>query len=147
MNDYLNFLNSGAGLPRWRGGSVHARLRKDDIDLLLAGQDWKSVVGGTFTFYFLAAYNYALLKLSTRESAAYPGLSIIDLPANISDRRVLTDQENYLVEPFIALLDQAGMEGTQLIITGHAYEGLEGTHRVELNDVFEPTQDSDIETK
>ena len=136
MNSYLNALNAG-GEPRWRGERVSVRLRDRGFKLQVGSQDWKSEVGATYACYFLAAYNYALLRLSALPTAEYPGFAAIDLPPNISDFRGLTDQENYLVEPFISLLARPEMSGTQLIITGHAYQGLGGVNRIALAEVFD----------
>jgi rubrerythrin len=138
MNNYLNALNAGEGSRRWVAGQVGVRLRDRDANFTLGGGNWRREVGGTLTCFFLAAYNYALLRLSAIANAAYPGFSVIDLPPNLSDNRVLTDEENYLVEPFVRMLSQKQMAGTQLIITGHAYEGLEGVNRIQLSKVFAP---------
>lgn len=142
MNNYLNALNAGEGPRRWVAGQVGVRLRDRDASFTLGGGNWRREVGGTFTCFFLAAYNYALLRLSAVGNAAYPGFSVIDLPPNLSDNRVLTDEENYLVEPFVKMLAQKQMAGTQLIITGHAYEGLEGVNRIQLTRVFAPGPNS-----
>jgi hypothetical protein len=141
MNSYLNALNAGGDLPRWRGGRVDVRIRDRDVEFTLSGRDWRGEVGGTFTFLFLFAYHYALMQLSAAAGAAYPGLAIIDLPPNVSDNRVLTSQENYLAEPFVTLLSRPALADTQLILTGHAYAGLAGVHRVDLTDVFESVPD------
>ncbi|MDP9349933.1 MAG: hypothetical protein M3P51_00085 [Chloroflexota bacterium] len=137
MNDYLNALNAGGDSPRWQGGRAGVRIRERDTTFTLGGHNWRREVGGTFTCFFLAACNYALLRLSAVEGAAYPGFTIVDLPPNVSDNRLLTDEENYLVEPFVSLLSRQDLAGAQLIITGHAYQGLEGVHRVPLTEVFE----------
>jgi hypothetical protein len=141
MNSYLNALNTGGEVPRWRGGRVGVLIRDRDVRFTLSGRDWQGEVGGTFTLYFLAAYQYALLGLTAAAGAAYPGLAIIDLPPNVSDNRVLTTQENYLAEPFIELLSRPELAGAQLILTGHAYQGLDGAHRVELAEVYESIPD------
>jgi rubrerythrin len=141
MNNYLNALNAGEGSRRWVAGRVEVRLRDRDVNFMLGDGNWRREVGGTLTCFFLAAYNYSLLRLSAVPKAAYPGFAIIDLPPNLSDNRVLTGEENYLVEPFVKMLAQKQMTGSQLIITGHAYEGLQGVHRVPLTKVFEtPTR-------
>jgi hypothetical protein len=141
MNSYLNSLNSGGTALRWQGGRVGVLMRDRDVRFTLSGRDWQGEVGGTFTFFFLAAYQYSLLGLSATPGAAYPGLAIIDLPPNVSDKRVITSEENYLADPFVRLVDRSDLKGTQLILTGHAYHGLEGAHRVELNEVFESVPD------
>jgi hypothetical protein len=136
INSYLNSLNAGSGPPRWSAGRVDVEIREREVRFNLNGRDWKSEVGGTFTCFFLAAYQYALLQLSAVDAGAYPGLAIIDLPANVSDNRILDDAENYLVEPFIELCSGDALRGAQLIISGHAYAGLVGVHRVQLARVY-----------
>jgi len=66
-----------------------------------------------------------------------PGLAIIDLPPNVNDNRLLGDAENYLVEPFIDLCLGDALRGMQLIVSGQAYGGLEGVHRVQLAQVYD----------
>lgn len=141
MNSYLNALNAGGDVPRWRGGRVGVRIRDRDVEFTLSDRDWRGEVGGTFTFLFLFAYQYALLRLAATPGAAYPGLTLIDLPPNVSDNRVLTSQENYLAEPFVALLARATLADAQLILTGHAYAGMTGVHRIDLREVFESIPD------
>jgi hypothetical protein len=141
MNSYLNALNAGGGPPRWQGGRVGVRLRERRITLTLNGHEWKPEAGGTYTFFFLAAYQYALLGLTATPGAAYPGFAVIDLPPNVSDNRLLVNHENYLAEPFIDLLNHPDLQGTQLLLTGHAYAGLEGAHRITLSTVFQPEED------
>jgi rubrerythrin len=143
MNSYLNALNAGGDVPRWRGGRVDVRIRDRDVEFTLSGRDWRGEVGGTYTFLFLFAYQYALLQLSATPGAAYPGFAIIDLPPNVSDNRVLTTEENYLAEPFVALLGRPVLANAQLILTGHAYAGLAGVHRVDLGEVFESVPDDE----
>jgi hypothetical protein len=62
----------------------------------------------------------------------YPGLVIIDFPLELVDGASIADKENYLVEPFIELCARKGMEATQFIAAGRAFENLAGTHQIHL---------------
>jgi hypothetical protein len=46
------------------------------------------------------------------------------------------DKENFIVQPFIDLLARDAFKGAQAIITGAAFSGLEGAHRIELREVY-----------
>jgi hypothetical protein len=94
---------------------------------------WDRKLGGTLSLYFLLAYHYALLRLTIRPECHYPGLCLIDFPAELPD---IVDEENFLVIPFIELLGRDDMKDSQLIIAGTGFAGLEGVHRLELLHVW-----------
>ncbi len=94
---------------------------------------WDRKLGGTLSLYFLLAYQYALLRLTTMQNCHYPGLSLIDFPAELPD---IVDEENFLVVPFIELLNREEMKGSQLIIAGTGFVGLGPVHRLELLHVW-----------
>jgi predicted nucleic acid-binding Zn-ribbon protein len=94
---------------------------------------WDRKLGGTLSLYFLLAYHYALLRLTTRPECHYPGLCLIDFPAELPD---IVDEENFLVVPFIELLGRDDMKDSQLIIAGTGFAGLEGVRRLELLHVW-----------
>jgi hypothetical protein len=50
------------------------------------------------------------------------------------------DKENFVVEPFIELTGSEGMEGTQFIAAGSAFENLKGANRIELKKVWGETR-------
>jgi len=137
MNTYLNsikFKNPNS----WTQDEIGLRLKEKSF-VFTAGQNRASSLGATLTLYFLAAYNYALLSLSNNEKYHYPGLSILEFPANFADGSkdvIVRDHENFILEPFINLVNQADMQNTQVIAVGRAFEGLQNVHRVELNQVW-----------
>ena len=145
MNEYLNALNQ-AGVQRWAAGRVTAKLTDTALTLFINGNHWGEVVGATNTCYFLVAYNYALLAMTGDAGNLYPGLSVIDLPANMSDVKVMKDQENYLIEPFSRLLEQPRYKECQLIAVGHAYDNIPNANRIEFKNVFSApdTEEEDI---
>jgi hypothetical protein len=95
---------------------------------------WDRKLGGTLSLYFLLAYHYALLRLTAMPECRYPGLCLIDFPAELPD--AIVDEENFLVIPFIELLGREDMKGTQLIIAGTGFIGLDGVHRQLLHQVW-----------
>lgn len=107
----------------------------DDI-LLLWKRSEVEVVGATNTCYLLVACNYVLLAMTGDAGNLYPGLSVIDLPANMSDVKVMKDQENYLIEPFSRLLEQPRYKECQLVAVGHAYDNIPNANRIEFKNVF-----------
>jgi hypothetical protein len=135
MNTYLNALVA-LDKKLWTQEKITAKLREKDFVITVGGQDWSSQLGGTLILYFLLSYHYALLRLTKFEQCNYPGLAIIDLPATLEDGSTIRDKENFIVEPFINLLKQMEMEGTQFIITGAAFENLQGVNRIALKDIW-----------
>lgn len=135
MNTYLNALVA-LDKKLWTQEKIMVKLREKDIAVTVGGQDWSSQLGGTLILYFLLSYHYALLRLTKFEQSNYPGLAIIDLPATLEDGSTIRDKENFVVEPFIKLLKQKEMKGTQLIITGAAFENLEGVNRITLKNIW-----------
>jgi hypothetical protein len=81
------------------------------------------------------AYHYGLLTLSGVTGCHYPGLSVIDLPGEFSGEAI-EDKENFIVQPFIELLNQEQYNAAQLIMTGASFVGLEGAHIQRLTHVF-----------
>ena len=135
LNTYFNDLN-GVEPGRWPEGKVEVHLRKRDFAIELKRADWHGKLGATLTCFFLNAYHYALLSLSGLPGCNYPGLAIIDFPPTLADDRELTDEENYLVEPFLELLARLPVP-TQLIVAGRAFVDLQGAHRIQLTDVYQ----------
>jgi hypothetical protein len=82
------------------------------------------------------------MELTNVESCHYPGFAVLDFQAKLDDMTagIGKDQENFVVIPFIRLLSQEGMEITQLIVAGNAFEGLEGAHRVQLTRIWIETE-------
>lgn len=135
MNSYLNALVA-LDKKLWSQEKIVVRLKEKDFSITVGGQDWSSQLGGTLILYFLLSYHYTLLRLTRFEHSNYPGLAIIDLPATLEDGSTIRDKENFVVEPFISLLKQREMKGSQLIITGAAFENLDGVNRVNLKNVW-----------
>ena len=77
--------------------------------------------------------------MSRQENFHYPGLSILEFPASFSDGSTkvkVQDLENFILEPFINLVNAEDMQDTQIIAVGRAFENLEKVHRVELRKVW-----------
>jgi hypothetical protein len=134
MNDYLNSLN----LHRpgsWRHSGISVDLTKSGFNLKVGRRRWQSALGGTDSLYFLMAYHYGLLSLSNKLECHYPGLCIIDVPGEFSGEAI-ADKENFIVQPFIELMKQDGFAGVQLIMTGAAFENLDGAEFHKMTEVY-----------
>lgn len=135
FNTYFNSLNT-ADPTRWPEGAVAVRIRGRQFDVTLDGETWKPKLGATYACFFLNGYHYALLSLSGRDGFNYPGFAIVDFPPTLADGRELTDEENYLIEPYVDLLRRLQPVTTQLIVAGRAFVDLTGARRIELSDVW-----------
>ena len=127
----------------WNQGEIGLRLGEKDFMFTYGdGKNKISSLAATMMLYFLPAYNYGLLSLSNKEEFHYPGLSILEFPASITDgsnQIEIRNHENFMLQPFINLLMQEGMENTQVIAVGNAFEGLDNVHRVELKHIWRVT--------
>jgi hypothetical protein len=133
MNDYLNAVNS-IRPGTWKHSPIAVALSRSKLDIRVGSRRWQSALGGTDTLYFLVAYHFGLLTLSNKEGSHYPGLSVIDVPGELSGEAI-EDQENFIIQPFIDLMTRADYEGTQVIITGASFKGLENVNRLTLKSV------------
>jgi len=134
INDYLNAINKLKS-DVWRHDAVSINLSASGFTFRVGRRKWSAVLGGTDSLYFLMAYNYGLLSLSSNESCHYPGFSIIDVPGEFSGEEV-RDKENFIVQPFIDLLARKEYAGAQLIISGVSFSGLENVNRIRLDHVY-----------
>ena len=133
MNEYLNAINA-IRPDIWRHSAISISISRSRFEIRVGTRRWRSVLGGTDTLYFLMAYHYGLLSLSGKEGKHYPGISIIDIPGEFSGEAI-EDKENFIIQPFIELLNSVDYLGAQLIVTGASFAGLEGVNRITLADV------------
>ena len=133
MNEYIELVR--AQKPHiWKHRPITVSITQQSARFFVGSKRWDKVLGGTDSLYFLMAYQYGLLSLYQWEETRYPGLSIIDLPGEFVGEDV-RGLENFIVQPFIELLERDEMDGAQVIITGASFEGLKGVERVELTHV------------
>lgn len=134
MNAYLSKINSlRPGV--WRHSPIKIDVSRFRFTMRVGARRWHAALGGTDSLYFLMAYHYGLLTLTNKSGCHYPGLSIIDVPGEFSGEAV-EDKENFIVQPFVELLNRDEYKGTQLIITGASFTGLEGAHRLHQTHVY-----------
>ena len=131
MNTYVNAVNID-DISKWKTGRVSVNLKRDSFKMLMDNQAWTVKSGGTKNYVIQLAYHYALLSLCKEEEYDFPGLLIIDFPPHFAKADDLKGSENYLLKPFVELCSEEGMTGTQVIVAGRAFEGLEGAHTIEF---------------
>lgn len=134
MNDYFNEINT-IRPGSWKHSAVAITLTRSKLDIRVGQRRWQQALGGTDTLYFLMAYQFGLLALSDNAGAHYPGLSIIDVPGEFSGEEI-EDKENFILQPFIDLVGSKSYLGSQVIITGASFQGLEDVSRLVLDEVF-----------
>lgn len=134
MNAYLSAINSlHPGV--WMHGRISVTITRNSFAFRVGSRQWHKALGGTNTLYFLMAYHYGLLTLSAIPGCHYPGISIIDFPAEFSGEQI-ANIENFVVQPFVDLLATDTYQGAQAIITGPSFTGLAGAHRVNFSHVY-----------
>lgn len=133
MNAYLSAINKlKPGI--WPHHDVSLDITANTFRFKVGSRKWQAALGGTNSLYFLMAYHYGLLTLSAATGCHYPGFSILDMPAEFAGE-LIEDKENFIVQPFIELLDREEFADAQMIITGASFAELEGATRLQLTDV------------
>ena len=135
INDYLNAINRRQPGAWPHDNRIKVSLRERQFRITIGGSKWDTKLGGTLTLYFLLAYNYGLLRLTSRAQCHYPGLVILDFPPELEETSI-RDKENFVIEPFVDLVRRAGFEKTQVIAAGAVFENLQDANRIELNQVW-----------
>lgn len=134
MNDYLTALNQEQP-GTWRHQAVDINLSQSSVSFRVGNRRWDVSLGGTDSLYYLMAYHYGLMTLTAQANSHFPGFTMIDFPAEFAGTKI-GDAEDFVVQPFINLLEQDEFEGCQLILTGAAFSGLKGVNRIELREPY-----------
>ncbi|WP_369725613.1 hypothetical protein AB8Z38_13365 [Bradyrhizobium sp. LLZ17] len=133
MNEYLHAINRlKPGI--WPHNDISLDVSANSFRFKVGSKKWQAALGGTDSLYFLVAYHYGLLTLSAQAQCHYPGLAILDMPAEFAGE-LIEDKENFIVQPFIELLEREKFSRTQMIITGASFVRLEGAARRHLTEV------------
>ena len=135
MNTYLNAIKK-INPTSWTQGPIQFRISDKRFKFRVGGESWGSKLGGTLTLYFLIAYHYSLMCLSERPQFNYPGLLMLDFPAELEDASSVADKENFVLEPFVELLSRGPMNHCQVIAAGSSFENLEGANRIEFSRIW-----------
>ena len=135
MNSYLNSLNENhPGI--WNKGRLEVELRARSFNVTIRESSINTELGAASNAIALFAFHYALLQLSADPECHYPGLVILDFPLTLASGDDLKDAENYLMEPFVKLLQMPGFNSCQLIAAGRAFHGLAGVKQIELKNAY-----------
>lgn len=132
MADYLNALDSKSQ-KRWGGQRVSVTASDASVRFFVDSRSWASKLGANLTAYFLLAYQYAWVSLSSKEPFVSPGFIMLDFPANLSDFGI-SENENYLLTPFVRLLSGPNARPGQVIAAGRGFRGLEGANVIHLEE-------------
>jgi len=135
INSYLNLMHHKKPML-WSQKAVAVDFRKRDFRIFVGEGNWRSKLGGTATLIFLMAYHYGLMALSNESKYNYPGLLILDFPAELDDGSTVGDKENFVLEPFVDLLRRDDMVATQVIASGSSFENLKGANRIEFHHIW-----------
>jgi hypothetical protein len=134
MNDYLSRLRA-LKPDSWTQQEISFQLSQRDFRIRVGRSNCKTKLGGTLGLYFQMAYHYALMRLSPASESHYPGLLLVDFPAEMNGVSI-GDKENFVLQPFIELLTHQGMDNCQMIAAGSSFANLQGANRIELNTVW-----------
>lgn len=141
MHHFFNLLNDGMrrlGISnsfQWTQRRVSLDLRERSFSFRIGDRKWSSQIGATSIVHFLLGYHYALLSLSNRPWRHYPGLLIVDFLPELLDAKTIGDKANYLLDPFIDLVDKSPAT-LQVIIAGRSFEGIDAHNRIQMTHVW-----------
>jgi hypothetical protein len=135
MGTYLNRIVE-LNPQSWIGNSVSVRLSDRQVRFRVGDSGWKAKLGGTQKLYFFFAYHYALLNLSKYPNTLYPGFLMMDFPASLEDRKAIADKENFILEPFVELLQREEMKGCQMLVAGRSFKELRHVNVLEFTEVW-----------
>jgi hypothetical protein len=135
MNTYLNMIKQAAPTS-WTQDPVRVHLEERWFRINVGNARWQAKLGGTLTLYFLIAYHYGLMGLTNKASCHYPGLLILDFPAELEDGSTVADKENFVLEPFVTLLSTPALQSCQVIAAGVAFQSLADANRIELTKIW-----------
>lgn len=134
MNTYLNVTNE-IKPSSWTQQEVDFVLRDRNFVIRIGKGNWQSKLGGTLTLFFLVGYHYALMTLTGKRGCHFPGFCILDFPPQL-DGVAVSSSENFVLEPFVRMMQQPDHPTRQVIAAGSSFAGLMGAHRIELTTVW-----------
>ena len=134
MNEYLNAVKR-LEPSAWPHRPVEVYLSNTTSTFRVGHRRWDVSLGGTASLYYLMAYHYALLSMSKNTEARVLGFCMIDFPAEFAGTKI-ADTDDFVVQPFIDMLNGDEFEDTQLIVTGASFSSLKDVNRIEMTEVF-----------
>lgn len=135
INTYLNMIKQ-ASPTSWTQDAIRVHLEERRFRINVGNARWQAKLGGTLTLYFLIAYHFGLMSLMDKPRCHFPGLVILDFPAELEDGSTVADKENFVLEPFVTLLRKPAFEPCQVIAAGVAFQNLVGANRTELTRIW-----------
>jgi hypothetical protein len=134
MNTYLNVIQE-IKPGSWPQLEVDFIIRDRTFAVRIGKANWQAKLGGTLTLFFLIAYHYALMTLAGNRGYHFPGLAILDFPAELNGASV-SDSENFVLEPFVRMLGKSDQPIRQVIAAGSSFAGLKGANRIQLKKMW-----------
>jgi hypothetical protein len=134
MNTYLNAIEE-IKPKSWTQKPINCVLRDRTYVVLIGQQSWHSKLGGTLKLLFLMAYHYALMTLTVKDQCHYPGFCVLDFPPQLDGVKV-SDSENFVLEPFVRMLEQPDKPPMQVIAAGSSFANIEGANRIQFTKIW-----------
>lgn len=101
-------------------GHITASINETRVSFYVNNKSWNSL-GALDKDIFLLSYQFGLLTLTRNKKYNYPGLVIIDLPAQIA--QASPDKYNYILQPFITYCKtNKDTKKLQVIIAGRSFK-------------------------
>lgn len=131
---YLNQLKKA--YPKiWPHGRVHFRIDDRRFTFKVGDVNWTSI-SALNQEYFLLAYQYGLLSLSTDTRFHFPGILILDFPPQLGEDKKSQNALDYVVKPFISLCNKGNRPLMQVIFAGKTLSSMTNTSVNKLTEVW-----------
>jgi hypothetical protein len=136
FNTYLNTIREKDDTSWTMTGQVTASISERRTQLQIGGRPAKRQLGGTLMIYFLFAYHYALLNLSSYPDCHYPGLTILDFYPDIAKESALADRLDLVLGPFVELSLDRTISPVQVITTSRGLPERPNINFIHLTEVW-----------
>lgn len=132
----MSFINQLKRLyPKiWPHGRVHFNIDDRKFSFKVGDVNW-TAISALNQEYFLIAYHYGLMSLSTKETLNFPGLLILDFPPQLGEDKKSQNALDYIVKPFISLCKKQ-KQTTQVIFAGKTLSAMPKTNVNKLTEIW-----------
>lgn len=112
-------------------GQISIAINDERVSFYVNNKSWNTL-GALDRDIFLLSYHYGLLAMSELDYSLYPGLVIIDLPADLG--KAESSSYNYLIKPFVQLCKRKRSSPLQVIIAGRGFDDIENVNKIRLDE-------------
>lgn len=145
MQFYVNGVSSDERQFWTHKGQITVGINDTRVTFFVNNKPWDSLGSRDKDIFFLA-YHFGLLSMTEKKKYQYPGIVLIDLPAELG--QVTEDSYNLLIQPFIRLCKKyKKTKHLQVIVAGRSFKNLTDANIIELENYIPKPLAPSIKTK